>query len=881
MDIGLLIALARKMSSNMDGGFALRAKGKREGQAPYNFAVVEGVRDGQDYTEMWILINAYYDSASKRFKRVNLDNFSFGWQLQGGGTYPGEVGHGDHINQGFNLWKANGRNAYVRDSVDYNAVTEDIGQIIDGEWKEYTVQHGWLNAFMVDSYGGMTIGGQGFEVDGNGVFPYKRVSLGKYQGGTTDTGADYMDYGFAYNGILWNAFHGLYDGDTHERNSYMLGMESSIDFYDIGSLNTTSGTASLEDTKFVWKKLPKNMEYKKENWENLFEVSNDGHMKVGGYDVPVYYTAITDVVSGTDFRLNYPDASWTKANTCVHSIKASKSDGSTVQFGSAQVEIYDDHLYGWIADDGYVSVQITLLKTNAVGPLIIPDSTTYSDFTAQSLSTYTLGADTKKGKLNVGIRGTTDVANKKNTKNMVITSTSADGTKTSQMTLNWNGGEGRSTNGVYDSIMGGGYPDYPAWNTSPKVVLTFDDGWSSVYDLAYPYMKSKGLKGTAYIVPTFLGATGYMSEAQVAEMYANGWCIANHTNTHPNMSTYTYAQADAEIRTCRDWLQSKGYSRGLRHIAFPNGGYNADVLQVCRDLGLNTARQVGNTLNGNFSLTDSLHLVAPITCGLGGGSANFAAVKTQIDNARAQGKVCIMMFHRIVNAAGENGSSTTDGMNFVYSDFTQVMDYLISSGAVVQTMDEFYNSLSSEINTYKSDSRKLEFNTNYQQIQRTGKIVLNGSETWTNPVLYQTNVYRAWITGFVTAHPDVPSAVGSNYIGYNDLYNFQTVDAINGTLANRAQICVHTTGSLYISLDKDYVTANGLTTAAALKTWLAAHPISLIYQTLTPTTVPVTVSVTTNGQPDTSLRSFGNGTVVTISSGSDSAIPTVVENHPI
>lgn len=506
---------------------------------------------------------------------------------------------------------------------------------------------------------------------------------------------------------------------------------------------------------------------------------------------------------------------------------------------------------------------------------------TYSPFNVIQSQSIVLGSDSKIGKLNVGIRGNTDVVAKKSTKNVVITSTSADGKHKSQMALNWIGGEGTSTNGIFDSIMGGGYQDLPAWNTSPKVVITFDDGWLSVYNYAYQYMKTKGIKGTSYLVPTFIDTAGYMTQAQIDEMYADGWCNANHTYTHPNMSTYTYAQAYSEIGQTKDWLRSKGYLSGLRHIAFPNGAYNTEVLRACSDLGLTTARKVGNVLSSDFSLTDSLHLIAPITCGLGGASPNFAAVKTQIDNAIAQGKVCIMMFHRIVNVAGENGSSTTDGMNFVYSDFKQVMDYLKTVGAVTQTIDEFYNSISDEINVYKANARTLEFNADYQQVQRTGKVILDGSLNWTTPTVFQTNVYRAFVTAWSTSNPDVSTSIGSNHVNFNDLQEFLTVDAINGALSNRYQVAVHTSGNLYISYDKVYGDANGLTTAAALKAWLNSHPITMIYQKLKQTKQPIAVTITTDGVPDTSFRSFGSGTVITVSPVGDSTVATVVESHAL
>lgn len=171
----------------------------------FNFAVVTTNRAGIESHEFWILVNARYDRESKRFKRINLDNFSFGWQMQASGTYPGEESIGDYINQGINLWKANGRKAYPVGSVDRDLVTEDIGVEINGNWYEFGYMHGWNNHFMNDSYGGMTIGGSGFEIDGSGLKPYSRVSHCKYAGRSRNPEADIKDYEFAYTGIIENS----------------------------------------------------------------------------------------------------------------------------------------------------------------------------------------------------------------------------------------------------------------------------------------------------------------------------------------------------------------------------------------------------------------------------------------------------------------------------------------------------------------------------------------------------------------------------------------------------------------------------------------------------------------------------------------------------
>ena len=42
----------------------------------------------------------------------------------------------------------------------------------------------------------------------------------------------------------------------------------------------------------------------------------------------------------------------------------------------------------------------------------------------------------------------------------------------------------------------------------PKMVLTFDDGYRSVFNTAFPIMQKYGIKGTIYLNEGYVGMTG-------------------------------------------------------------------------------------------------------------------------------------------------------------------------------------------------------------------------------------------------------------------------------------------------------------------------------------------------------------------------------------
>lgn len=86
------------------------------------------------------------------------------------------------------------------------------------------------------------------------------------------------------------------------------------------------------------------------------------------------------------------------------------------------------------------------------------------------------------------------------------------------------------------------------------VVITFDDGWRSVYTEAFPVMQRYGFTGVAYLVTDTLGASKILDTEQLAEMIAAGWEIGSHTRTHLALPHH-HESAQAEIRQSRFILE--------------------------------------------------------------------------------------------------------------------------------------------------------------------------------------------------------------------------------------------------------------------------------------------------------------------------------------
>ena len=75
----------------------------------------------------------------------------------------------------------------------------------------------------------------------------------------------------------------------------------------------------------------------------------------------------------------------------------------------------------------------------------------------------------------------------------------------------------------------------------PAVCITFDSGFSKVYDWAFPVMKANGIVGNVYALPRQVGVAGYMTQAKYNELYANGWDIGLYANV-PGMGANNHTK---------------------------------------------------------------------------------------------------------------------------------------------------------------------------------------------------------------------------------------------------------------------------------------------------------------------------------------------------
>ncbi|MBU4260746.1 MAG: polysaccharide deacetylase family protein [Proteobacteria bacterium] len=126
------------------------------------------------------------------------------------------------------------------------------------------------------------------------------------------------------------------------------------------------------------------------------------------------------------------------------------------------------------------------------------------------------------------------------------------------------------------------------------VVITIDDGYRSVYDVAWPILQSFGYPFTVflYVKGVDSGSKAYMTWDQVREVQKQGGDFQDHSYSHYRLIERPKGLDDAGYRAwIRDDLQKgaqileKNLGHKAQFLAIPYGEYNTIVQQEAKKLG--------------------------------------------------------------------------------------------------------------------------------------------------------------------------------------------------------------------------------------------------------------------------------------------------------
>lgn len=137
------------------------------------------------------------------------------------------------------------------------------------------------------------------------------------------------------------------------------------------------------------------------------------------------------------------------------------------------------------------------------------------------------------------------------------------------------------------------------------VAITFDDGYRSVYDNAFPLLQENKMPFTVFVNPKMVKPSKlYMDWTQIKELSEAGVIIANHTMAHENLvrDGLTNEQFINNIEQAERQIV-KQIGQNHKMLAFPYGEYNEQIENTLANLGYIGFAQHSGAINHTSNLT--------------------------------------------------------------------------------------------------------------------------------------------------------------------------------------------------------------------------------------------------------------------------------------
>jgi peptidoglycan/xylan/chitin deacetylase (PgdA/CDA1 family) len=140
-----------------------------------------------------------------------------------------------------------------------------------------------------------------------------------------------------------------------------------------------------------------------------------------------------------------------------------------------------------------------------------------------------------------------------------------------------------------------------------SVVLTFDDGYHSFRDYAYPVLKKLGFSATLFVYTDYVGAgRNALTWDELKSLTAEGFDVQAHSKTHADLrraagetdAQYVHRMQTELAEPPRLFQRQLG--RGVQFLAYPYGRVDDDLLVRVREQGYAAAFTVRRESNASF-----------------------------------------------------------------------------------------------------------------------------------------------------------------------------------------------------------------------------------------------------------------------------------------
>jgi peptidoglycan/xylan/chitin deacetylase (PgdA/CDA1 family) len=153
---------------------------------------------------------------------------------------------------------------------------------------------------------------------------------------------------------------------------------------------------------------------------------------------------------------------------------------------------------------------------------------------------------------------------------------------------------------------------------SRPIVITFDDGYRSVYENAFPILRAHGWPGVLNLELRFMDRSWGLARSRIRRLLATKWELASHTISHRDLTTLSARDLEHEVLDSRFDLQ-RIFHVPVAFFCYPAGRYNATVIAAVRAAGY----QGATSTRLGLGRPDELFTLARIRVSGGDGTAGL------------------------------------------------------------------------------------------------------------------------------------------------------------------------------------------------------------------------------------------------------------------
>ncbi|HEV8177261.1 MAG TPA: polysaccharide deacetylase family protein [Gemmatimonadales bacterium] len=151
------------------------------------------------------------------------------------------------------------------------------------------------------------------------------------------------------------------------------------------------------------------------------------------------------------------------------------------------------------------------------------------------------------------------------------------------------------------------FSDAVAAPAAPRTLaVTFDDGYRSVIDHAFPILERLGIPATVFVPslyadspqPSFWRGKNLgrwldgpfdaelhgLDWEQLRRLIAAGWEVGSHTRSHPHLTKMSPATVEEEIRISRQECE-RGTEAPCMSLSYPYGDLDLDIVRIASEAG--------------------------------------------------------------------------------------------------------------------------------------------------------------------------------------------------------------------------------------------------------------------------------------------------------